>query len=386
MSEHLLSAKNLRAEERNYGIDLLRILSMLMIVLLHVNNFVGLLNYYNKNSLGYIFVYGSEAFAICAVNVYAMISGYVLLSSKFKLRRILQLYSEVLFFNFLSYILIIITKAEWNGFKDFIKDIIFILPLNSDTFWYFKAYFLLFFIYPLLNIAIKNMSRRHFWLFFAVIAVFICFLSNYVYDWGFGAGYSFVWLTSLYFIGAYFRRFGLLKLSVLKSCLIYCILSLLIIFILIVNNILPLQINTASHTVDLKYNAYAYTSIFVVLQAVFLFNAFAKIQIRTVLWQKVLLFISPLTFGIYIVHSTKFGKGFFKYFSFITDYSAWLIIPLTIGSAMAVFIMCAAAEWIKQLAFKYARIDTLINAVGDFVQNKISVLAKKIDEPPCSQK
>ena len=84
MAENLLNAK-ISQGNRNYGIDLLRILSMFMVVLLHVNNFGGLLGHYDANSLGYVFVWFSEAFAICAVNVYAMISGYVLLNSKLKL-------------------------------------------------------------------------------------------------------------------------------------------------------------------------------------------------------------------------------------------------------------------------------------------------------------
>lgn len=179
LTDGMLNKKNFVGGGRNYGIDLLRIFSMFMVVLLHVNNFPGLLSFYDKNSLEYIFVWLTEAFAICAVNVYAVISGYVLLNSKFKLKRILQLYLEVLFFNFLSYVLIIVTKGEWSGVKEFIKGIVFILPLSGNDLWYFKAYFLLFFTFPLLNILVKNMNKRQFILLFSVIFVFLCVISPY---------------------------------------------------------------------------------------------------------------------------------------------------------------------------------------------------------------
>lgn len=372
LTDGMLNKKNfVGGGGRNYGIDLLRVFSMFMVVLLHVNNFPGLLSFYDKNSLGYIFVWLTEAFAICAVNVYAVISGYVLLNSKFKLKRILQLYLEVLFFNFLSYVLIIVTKGEWSGVKEFIKGIVFILPLSGNNLWYFKAYFLLFFTFPLLNILVKNMNKRQFILLFSVIFVFLCVISPYRgYTWYIANGYSFIWLVAMYFIGAYFKKFGLFKVSAAKSFIIYCILSICILLGLIINNVLPpVPIDT--------YDTYAYTSVLVVLQAIFLFNSFAKLQINSRILQKSLLFVSPLTFGVYIIHCTGFGRGLFKYLTFITDYSVWLIIPLTIGCALLIFIVCALIEWLKQVLFKYSRIDKLTDITGDFIQNKISAFAEK---------
>lgn len=182
----------------------------------------------------------------------------------------------------------------------------------------------------------------------------------------------------MYFIGAYFKKFGLFKVSAAKSFIIYCILSICILLGLIINNVLPpIQIDTVSNTLNLKYDTYAYTSVLVVLQAIFLFNSFAKLQINSRILQKSLLFVSPLTFGVYIIHCTGFGMGLFKYLTFITDYSVWLIIPLTIGCALLIFIVCALIEWLKQVLFKYSRIDKLTDITGDFIQNKISAFAEK---------
>ena len=374
----LLNGKTVSEKERNYGIDLLRVISMFMVVLLHLNKFSDLLKNYEANTIGYIGVWALEAFAICAVNVYAMISGYVLLNSKFKLKRLLQLYLEVLFFSLISYVLMAVIKDRFFGFKDFIKGLVFILPLSGEPFWYFKAYFLLFFVFPLLNILAKNMNKRQFILLFIVVTVCVSFIAHYAYDFGFNAGYSFIWLVVMYLLGAYFKKYGLLKTSGRKNILLYVLFSVIILLILIINNALPpIQVSTEGNTLDLKYDSYAYTSVFVVFQSIFLFNAFAKIKLRNDGVKKITLKLSQLTFGIYVVHCSLYGRALLKFASFIGDLSPWLTVPLIFGLAIAYFAGFALIAYLKQLLFKYAKIDDITFKVGDFIQNKISAFADK---------
>ena len=71
-------------KERNLGIDLLRIISMLMIVVLHVLKKGGILENAEVNSAHYYVAWVLEALCIGAVNCYALISGYVGVNSKIK--------------------------------------------------------------------------------------------------------------------------------------------------------------------------------------------------------------------------------------------------------------------------------------------------------------
>ena len=78
--------------ERQYGIDLLRIISMCGIIGLHVINRGGVLAYSDESTLT---IQGIRFIAIicyCSVNVFAMISGwlYVGQSIKYKKIRILK--------------------------------------------------------------------------------------------------------------------------------------------------------------------------------------------------------------------------------------------------------------------------------------------------------
>ena len=63
--------------KRNYGIDLLRMILMLMVVILHVLGHGGVLDATTPLSAKYCVSWLIESFAYCAVNCYALISGYV---------------------------------------------------------------------------------------------------------------------------------------------------------------------------------------------------------------------------------------------------------------------------------------------------------------------
>lgn len=69
--------------ERNYGIEWLRIISMLMVVLIHINGSGGVI----ENSSGTRFWLLSNilhALCVIAVNLFALISGYLYLIKKLK--------------------------------------------------------------------------------------------------------------------------------------------------------------------------------------------------------------------------------------------------------------------------------------------------------------
>ena len=80
---------------RNYGIDLIRIISMYMIVILHVLGQGGILWNLEKLSFRYNISWLLEIFCYCSVTCYALITGYVMNNGKFKYKKIINLWSGV---------------------------------------------------------------------------------------------------------------------------------------------------------------------------------------------------------------------------------------------------------------------------------------------------
>ena len=86
---------------RNYGIDFLRMISMIMIVMLHTLGHGGILRSVSFLSVHYQIAWLLEVIAFGAVNTYAMISGFVSVDSHFKISNILILWLQVLFYGIL---------------------------------------------------------------------------------------------------------------------------------------------------------------------------------------------------------------------------------------------------------------------------------------------
>ena len=63
--------------EKNYGIDALRVLAMFMVTILHILTQGGILNASGRFTSQYEAGWLLQTMAFCAVNVYALISGYV---------------------------------------------------------------------------------------------------------------------------------------------------------------------------------------------------------------------------------------------------------------------------------------------------------------------
>ena len=84
--------------ERNYGIDLLRMVSMILVAVLHVLGQGGVISEAGKHTPfnAYKVAWFLEIAAFCAVNCYAAISGYVGIKSKFKYSNIIYLWLQVI--------------------------------------------------------------------------------------------------------------------------------------------------------------------------------------------------------------------------------------------------------------------------------------------------
>lgn len=86
-------------DKRNYGIDALRLISMLGVVALHVLGRGGVLA--NAAGKKYTVCWFLECLAFCAVNCYGIISGYVCYSEekkKFHYRKYIMMWLQVWFY------------------------------------------------------------------------------------------------------------------------------------------------------------------------------------------------------------------------------------------------------------------------------------------------
>ena len=189
--------------KRNYGIDFLKLLCMLMVVILHVLGQGRILDSVDFLSINYGMAWMMEIAALCAVNCYALISGYVGGGSKAKYTNLAMLWLQVLLYNVIITLLMIVGREDISGgIFTYVK---MFFPVITKQYWYFTAYFALFFVMPCYNCVIENMEQKQLKKILIVLTILFSIiptmLNRDIYE--IARGYGFLWISLLYVLGGY---------------------------------------------------------------------------------------------------------------------------------------------------------------------------------------
>lgn len=351
--------------ERNYGIDALRIISMMMIVLLHIVNTDALQNCFIRYSLGYEIISLIKAATFCAVNCYALISGFVGLNARHRYSNIVLLWIRVVLYLAIFSCVFKFIFPESFGIK---KIIMSFFPIMTNQYWYFTSYFILFLFVPLLNNAVQHISKRQ----MSVLMVILFTFTSILYPiWHtltqedvflLNDGYSPLWLIVMYLLGAYINRFGLFN-NVKKHWLILiCSLSIMLTWVskLIINYCTEQFMGKAQYATMWQ----SYTSITVVITAISLVILFKRIRMSR-LTKKVVSFLTPMTFSVYLIHNNDLIQEYvFDNVSKEISLQPLLILILCIfGFAVVVYILCSMIDMLRIKIFKLLKIDYLIHKI-----------------------
>lgn len=127
---------------RNYGIDLFRIVAMFMIVNLHILKHGGVLEAVTATQ--FVVTWLLEAFLICAVNCYAIISGYAGYKEEtveIHYEKYIVLWLQVFIY---SVVLTIVIQCI-SGTMELKALLKAFMPVTATQYWYFTAYTPVFF-------------------------------------------------------------------------------------------------------------------------------------------------------------------------------------------------------------------------------------------------
>lgn len=142
--------------KRNYGIDLLRIISMFMICVLHILGQGGVLGAVGYGTMQYRIAWLLEALTFGAVNCYGLISGYVGVNTTVKYCSIIRLWMQVFCYS-VGITLFFMICGIHLGRKELLKAA---LPVLNEQYWYFTGYFCMFFFTPFLNRMVKLLAKE----------------------------------------------------------------------------------------------------------------------------------------------------------------------------------------------------------------------------------
>lgn len=350
--------------KRQYGIDLLRMISMFMIIVLHILLQGGIFSAVKPLSHQFDVAWMLEALCICAVNCYALISGYVSVNTKkLRLHKISVLWLQVVFYTILFTAVFGALKLGGVGYTyEIWKKSIF--PVFTNHYWYFSCYFALFFLIPFLNKMLNALNEKELkTLFFVIIILFSVMPTIFREDaFKLSRGYSVIWLVLLYLLGGITKKLHTVKLKVIPLLIAYAAFSAAaFVFLYAV---------TKSGTEKVSNQLlYSYSSPTILLAAYFLFLAAINIDIKFKPAINIIKTLSPLSFSVYIIHTNYWIWNFVLKKRF-ADYAGLRSIKLAAAvllTALAIYLFCSAIDLIRFYIFKVTRLSSRLEKL----ENKI---------------
>lgn len=337
--------------ERNHGIELLRIFAMLLAAVLHILKKGGVITASEGNLAAYSTVWLLEAAAYCAVNCYALISGYVGYSDRpkpLRLARCIELWLQVVFYSVIITTVYCIAGVGSVGVSDFADAF---LPVTSKQYWYFTAYIGMFFFIPLLNALVRRLNRRALVslciMLIAVFSLYDTFASFWKKDpLALVGGHSPLWLGVLYIFGAAMKKLRVPEsMSSKKALLIYASAAVFTALFKITGDRLLRFVPGSLFVRD--------TSPTVLLCAAALLVAFARFKPGRKLTEFAVLF-APAAFGVYLLHVSPlvFEHVIGNRFAFIGRLPFPLIPFAVLASAGFILAVGLAADKVRILLFK----------------------------------
>lgn len=194
------------------NMEALRLLAMMMVVSLHylgkgeiLGKLTGTLM--PKDYAAWLL----ESFSIVAVNVYVLLGGYFLVETKFRVRRLLNLVLQILFYSCLIPVILVaagILSPDQITLYDIWQCI---FPINMNQYWFMSAYVLMFLFTPVLNAAVHAVKKEQ----LQVVIVLLLIVESLgktviparlALD---NEGYDALWFMVVYLIAAYIRLYGI---------------------------------------------------------------------------------------------------------------------------------------------------------------------------------
>jgi surface polysaccharide O-acyltransferase-like enzyme len=348
----------MKVKKRESNYELLRIISMLMIVMTHVIVHGRI----EANSTGSILLIIKfiEAILVVHVNSFILVTGYYQCKTDFKFKKLVALNNAAWFYRAGIAIILLLLNMTTLSKIDIIRNL---FPIDLSFYWFIDAYLLLYCFSPFLNILIKKLDKSTFKKLLLTCFIIISVLPNFTRGQAFynANGLSLYNFIFLYFVGAYFRYnkveiWNYFKINSLKKIrLIYAsafVLLLIFNFSLFVVGKNLLDLGHIANYVGLTIvNAtLSFDNPLVILGSLMYFLWFGCLVIGSKFINK----ISTLVFGVYLIHDNPYVKGLiYKWFGFgdgmIVTYK---VFPKIIIVTLIIFVSCLIIECIRQILFK----------------------------------
>ena len=341
-------------ENRQTNIEVLRVFSMFLIVVMHYI-FYGLKHnpghiYYDVNTLmgmtNYLTMEPLYLLSQVAVNCYVMITGYFLINKiQYRWGGVLRVIVQTFFYSLLFLLSILILKGQVSNIQ--LQKSIF--PIHQWGYWFVTVYMGLLLVAPLLSRIAISLSKRQY-----QIVLFILFILNFQYLYGsvYAGHRTIMFFSFLFLLAGYLKIYGI-NPQILK------IKRMMFLGIWVLLTILATLVNIKKGQFELIGTSYDGPILFLSI-ATFIIFVTAKME------HPIFRFIaklSPFTFGVYLIHTNCFINS-----------GLWSLVPEKYNNpifihciffCLLIFILCTIADFVRSIIFRVFSVDKLLDKISD---------------------
>lgn len=351
--------------------ECLRNIAMLMVVLLHYlskGEFLAPLT--ERMAPNNYVAWFLEAFAIGAVNVYVLISGYFMADSEFKLKKLLKLYATVLFYSILVPILMLILCILLPTVKEFfvksgvtllgIEDlnlyrlIQYVFPVQMKHYWFVTSYMITYMLSPFLVWGAKYLKKKQFEEILICLLVFFSVFKTVlpVKLENDDLGYSALWFICVFLVAVYIRMYGIPFFKNFSRSFLCYLGSVVLIygFTMLVRNVYF----WTGKLSDFVQAPYSYNHVFNLFGAVALFYTFYHIKLsENESFGKLCVLFGPHTLGVYLLHEHVEVRWVWpKWFGATINVPTWMLILKCLLTVLVVYGIGIAVDIFRDKIFK----------------------------------
>lgn len=352
-------------KKRQLNYELLRVISMLMIVCLHYLSKGGLLGdpaRADMNATGYA-AWLAEAFCLVAVNVYVLISGYFGVDarahqageSKITLRGVLKrpvrIWKQVFFYSMLFGCgALIIGVQEFDIYQFFS----YCFPLVTEHYWFATCYVVLCLVMPFLNVGISYLEQRETGYLLVGLLLFFSISKTVIpmqLPWD-KYGYDVLWFIVLYLTGAYLKRYEIRLVRTRARAVALYLGSVAAVFASFFL-IRMIYLKTGRLGAMIQYG-YTYNFLFCYTGAIGLFLAFQAYKAKEgglERFRKPIELLSGASFGVYLIHehiNIRYAWPKWLHCGEQIENSAAVFLCHMLLSVVCIYLVCTVIEWIRQ--------------------------------------
>ena len=346
-------------KQRKYGIDILKIIATLFVVVLHVNGYVLDTHVNFSESVNFIWHF-FEALAYPAIHIFVMITAWFTLEKVNVRKSVLNAWIQTFIICIIGLILSSCFKITYG----LTETIICVFPFLGRAYWYVTDFIILIVLAPLLNNSIKMSTDKQLKLITIFIFMIISVFQTFIPFFSWIQDYSNIGLfILLYFITACIKR----EISIVKRIRGYKLFFISFILLILsyeifhIAGLLKFEIFRSK-----EMWFYQYSSPLVIFEAIGLFKMFVNMDIQpNEVNSKMIKIMSNASLITYLIHMHPIFKshyvdwGILKFVNihnmliYVIEILFLMVLIFVIGIILSIPIIAITKRILNRLKGEY---------------------------------